>query len=365
MSIKVLIRLLVVLALFTGLAYWLNRPAEKVRIMGVASGEPLLPDLDVNAIHRMEISSMNATSMLVRKETGWTSETFYGYPARFDRVVDVLRKINDLKVGQVQREGERNLGEFGLDATAPVTDYMRITLSVGEEADQTIIDLGAFKHQRDASGMGMGMPMGRYVRVGQGPVVLVEELLTELTPSPVEWVEQELVRLQPDDIVSVSLIGTNDEFTIRRDDAGAYDIGRIDEGTMVDQEAVSRVMKVFQSLRFESVVDPALNDEQSGMALHEIATLRMRNELQYEFKFGIAREGIAFRPLRISVTYNPESGKPETHPDLVAEAEALNRRFAGHTFAVPIETADQVLTTRAKLVVNPTREKEEAETPAH
>ena len=184
-------------------------------------------------------------------------------------------------------------------------------------------------------------------------VIIRSDDATPGDASPVEWVGRELLSLLPNDIVSVSVIGTNDEFMIRRDEGGLYQVGRIGEGATVDQAAVSQLMTVFQSLRLESVTDPAFDDEQAGIARHEIAMLRMRNELMYELKFGAAREGAGTRALRIAVSYRPESGQPQEKPELVAEADAINRRFAGRTFTVPNEMAEHVMTTRAALVVRP------------
>jgi hypothetical protein len=183
---------------------------------------------------------------------------------------------------------------------------------------------------------------------------LVSELdANELTSLPAEWSERELLSLLPNDIVSVSVMGIKDEFMIRRDEAGLYQVGRIVEDSTVDQVAVSQLIAVFQSLRLESVVDPALSDEQAGIASHEIAMLRLPNEITYELKFGTVRDGAGNRPLRIAVSYRPESGLPQLNPERVAEAERLNQRYAGHTFTVLNAIAEQVITTRDALLVRP------------
>lgn len=190
-------------------------------------------------------------------------------------------------------------------------------------------------------------------RPQDGQEIHVGEVHSDIPSKPGEQVKHELFRLASDDIVSVSIIGTNDEFTIRRDDAGNFTFGRIKEKEAVDQAAVARVMGVLSSFHYEAVLDPLLSEEQTGLANHELVTVRLRNELRYDLKIGVAAEGSMLRPVKVSVSYRPESGNPGEKPGLMAEAEALNKKFSASAFSVPSSTVGKLITTRAALVTIP------------
>lgn len=354
MSAKTFLRLIVALAVLSGLAYWLNRPQGKVVVEGVSAGDPVLGGLDVNAITRLEIASGVATTRLARTDKGWVSETWFGYPARFDRIAGTLRTLSDLEVGQVLRDGVRSPAEFGLDPAANIADYHRITLS-GSDGAARVVELGNLKQMRDAAETGMGIPTGRFLRSGDGPVVLVEETLTSVQAAPGEWVERRLLSLAADAIASVAIVGTNDEFTIRRNEENQFTLGRIEEGTQVDQSAVLRVLQAFQALQFEGIQDPSLAEEASGMTGPESVTVRTQDAMTYEVRFGAAPVAGAARPVRIAVAWKPEEAAASDEEKTAKEqqAAALNATFSGWTYLVPDGLAGQILVSRSNLVTRP------------
>ncbi len=350
MNSKTFLKLVVALAILGGLAYWVNRPSGKVTYRGVSSGDLVLPGLDVNAITRIEISSGLATSVLARAEKGWVSESLFGYPARFDRIADALRSFGELKVGQVQRDGESNLAGFGLDPGGTDADYQKLVMT-GADGKVLIVELGAMKQMRDASSMGMGIPTGRFMRVGDGPVILVEEMLTSVQSNPGEWVDRGLVELKSDDISLVTIVSTNDEFTIRRNEENLFDIGRIEEGATVDQSAVLRILQAFQNLNFDSVLDPALPEDQTGLANHEIISVRTKGSMDYQFKIGSASEGSSLRPVQVSVSWKPDADEGDAEKSVKeAEAAALNSRYGDWVYQLPVGLINQMLATRSGLV---------------
>lgn len=352
MTTKTLFRLLLILAVASALAYWLNRPAGKVSVDGVAAGDPVLPGLDVNAITRIEVAGTQSTSIIVRAENGWVSESWFGYPARFERVVSALRSLADLTAGQVQRDGVAMLADYGLDAAAPGADTLVVRLGTAEKPDAATLMLGALKHPRDASSIGLGMPNGRFVRAGDGPVVLVEDVLTGIGSAPGDWVDRTVLSIAPDDIEAVNVIGKSDEFSLRRNEQGSFDLGRVEEGKVVDQAAVQRMLQPLRTLVADGVMDPALDAAAQGIADHEVLIIRLRNQLSYQVTIGAAGETPDVpRAVKVAVSWQPEEGTGGDGDHAEAkEAEAQMARLGGWVFRIPGPVAAQMLATRASLL---------------
>ncbi len=353
MTTKTLFRLLLILAVVSALAYWLNRPAGKVTVEGVAAGDPVLPGLDVNAITRIEVAGGQSTSVVVRAENGWVSENWFGYAARFDRVVSALRGLAELTVGQVQRDGTTMLADYGLDATTPGPDTVRLRLGTKDNPEAFTLWLGALKHPRDAASIGLGMPNGRFVRSVGGPVVLVEDVLTWMDDAPGSWVDRNLVSIKADEIEFVNVIGKQDEFSLRRNEEGAFDLGRLADGQSVDQAAVSRMLQPLQILMADAVRDPALSAEEQGIADHEVVLVRLRNQISYQFTIGAPGDRVdAPRAVKIAVSWQPEGGAGEgTDPTAANDAEQGMARLGGWVFTIPGAVAAQLLPTRDALLV--------------
>lgn len=352
MTTKTLFRLLLVLAVASALAYWLNRPAGNVTVDGVTAGDPVLPGLDVNAITRIEVAGSQSTSVILRAEAGWVSESWFGYPARFDRVVSLLRGLADLTAGQVQRDGAAMLADYGLDAAAPGPDTLRVRMGTKEKPDAVTLVLGALKHPRDAASIGLGMPNGRYVRAEEGPVVLVEDVLTGIGSAPGDWVDRTVVSIAAEDIEAVQVIGKNDEFNLRRNEQGSFDLGRVEDGKVVDQAAVQRMLQPLRTLMADGVADPSLDAAAQGIADHETLVVRLRNQLSYQITVGAAGETPdAPRAVKVAVSWQPEEGQAaEATGSTAAEAETQMARLGGWVFRVPGPVAAQLLPTREALV---------------
>ena len=182
MTTRMFFRLLILVAVLSGVAYLLNREPGKVSVGGYTAGESVFQRLEVNSIQRIEVASLFTTSVLVRAENGWVVESLHGYPAKFGQIVSLLRTFHDLKVGQILQGGERMLESMGLSPSATSFDYLRVTLEPAMAGKPVSMTIGALKHHRDTAAMGMGMPQGRFMRVADGPVLLVDEIFSAALP---------------------------------------------------------------------------------------------------------------------------------------------------------------------------------------
>ena len=165
MSNKGLIGLAVVAVVLGGAAYFLNGGAKSS--VPKLNGKTVLPGFDASAVARVEVGAKLA---LAAGDKGWTVETYHGYPASRQKIVENLMKLGELKVGQVVR-GKK------LDATTPVV----LKDSAGKELAK--LELGP-RHEKWGH--------GRYAKF-EGEAVLVSDSLDAFGDDPKQWIETKIV----------------------------------------------------------------------------------------------------------------------------------------------------------------------------
>ena len=165
MTTKNLIVLGAVAAVLGGAAYFLNGGAKSSAPQ--LNGKAVLPGLDCSAVAKIEVGAKLA---LVAGDKGWTVETYHGYPASREKIVENLLKLRELKVGQVVR-GKK------LEATTPVV----LRDAAGKELAK--VELGP-RHEKWGH--------GRYAKF-EGESVLVSDTLDAFDGEPKLWIETKIV----------------------------------------------------------------------------------------------------------------------------------------------------------------------------
>jgi len=354
MNIKTFTALVILLAALVAAAMVLNRkPDSRVRIAGVAGGDPVFRELDVNNINAIEIGTMTSTIRLSRAESGWVSDTLFQYPADFSRIASFLRKLNDLKVDQVLRDGEVIPAEIGVDPAASGPERTTVTLSYAGSRNPVVFLLGALKESGRASPMDMGDPSGRFMRAGDGPVIQINDLFLELDAPAEDWVKRELVQLSADQIASVEVVTTNGAFVLSRDSAGPYKLSGQAEEEKVDDAVAAQLFQGLQWLRFDGVADPALPDLDAGIHEFDVAKYTTKTGMVYQLEMG-RDQGTGSRALRIKVSDQSE-GAVHT-----AQVDELNRKLSGWRYRMPAGSLSQIAITRESLIAKPVEAAPEA-----
>ena len=165
MTTKNLIVLGAVAAVLGGAAYFLNGGAKASAPK--LNGKAVLPGLDASKVAKIEVGAKLA---LAAGDKGWTVETYHGYPASREKIVENLLKLRELKVGQVVR-GKK------LDATTPVI----LKDAAGQELAK--LELGP-RHEKWGH--------GRYAKF-EGESVLVSDTLDAFDGEPKQWIETKIV----------------------------------------------------------------------------------------------------------------------------------------------------------------------------
>ena len=347
MSPKTLIMLLVALAVLAGAGYYLNKkPEARVTVAGVTAGEPALPSLDVNDINAIELVSMSATIQLARASSGWVVESLYNHPAQFPPIAGFLRKLNELKISQVMREGEATLEELGLDPVAFAPDRLAVKLSYASGKPAVAFTLGANRQARDTTGMGMAFPRSRFMRVGDGPALQVDETFTELGQRSEDWTERELFQLNASDLVEVNVTRADESYVLTRGEDGAYKLSDLPETESVDASAALRLFQGMQWVRFDGVLDPAeeVNPENADRVV-----FKAKNGMSYELVIG-REDQPGTRWLQVSYG---DLSEDNANADEVAR---LNSKHGGWRYKMPTATMNSLTPGRETLIAKPAEE---------
>jgi len=347
MNIKTFIVLVIVLGGLIAAAVFLNKkPETRVRVAGVSGGDAVFSELDVNNINAIDLGLMTSTIRLVRAESGWVSESMFKYPADFSKIAGFLRTLNELKVGQVLREGEAAPADLGLDPAVPNPDRIAVTLAYGNGKAPVSFTLGASKESRPDPSVGFAAPQGRFMQKADGPVIQISESFMELGGSADSWISRDLLQVGADQIASVEVTTTNGSLVLSQDSSGPYKLADQGENEKVDDAAAARLFQGIQWLSFDGVVDPGLSDLDAGIQEFDVAKYTTKTGIVYQLDIG-RDPGTGSRTMRIKVSDQSEGGVN------AVQVEELNQKFSGWRYRMPAGSLSQIVASRESLIAKP------------
>ena len=191
MTTKNLIVVGAVAAILGGAAYFCNS-GRKMKAPTL-NGKPVLPAFDVSEVARVEIGGSKKLT-LAATESGWAIETLFGYPADVTKIRENLLKLKDLTVGQTAN-GRK------IESGTPV----ELKDAKGKAVASAL--LGG-QHMSKPKGQaaqfgGGGYPDGRYVKFGEG-VVLVKDTLDAFDGDPKKWCDARICSVPSADVKAVT-----------------------------------------------------------------------------------------------------------------------------------------------------------------
>lgn len=199
MKLKSLLILLVITSVLAGLSTLLLRPqAEKQPQIGTI----LLPELPVNKIARVTLTSAEGSVVLVKGESIWQVENRYAFPADFGKLSEFVRKLSKLKIGRSFEASPETLERLQLiDPTQTDADPAKTGISF-KLADATGKSIAAYiiGSTRSTDG-GSG---GQYLRQAEGNTIyLVDEGFRFLKKTPAEWLQQDILNIKEEEVAQV------------------------------------------------------------------------------------------------------------------------------------------------------------------
>lgn len=320
MNKKTLSVLLVVFAILCGLTFWKIWSTKPIRPEGPFPGDPVLAGLDLNQITAFMVSSAGATSRVSRKEGRWVVNTRFDYPADFRRIVEQLRSLADMKVGQVVQATDSDLGDFGLgpgQATA-------IQMEMANGSTSAVVLIGGPRPAQPAGGIA-SFPQGVYIRVGDGPVLLVDVPLGVTFGWTENWLDREIVNVPVDSVEQVTVRAPDESYTLRMPSPGNYVLEGLASNETVEVYNAGRLARALSPLTLLDVVDPAETTNDFGFGDASEVVFALRTGERYTVKVGGLRAQGGGRYLRLGVTYE-KPPPPEELEGVEKDSEEFRKR---------------------------------------
>jgi hypothetical protein len=338
---------------------------------GADVGKKLMGDkFPVNDVAHVSVQHGTNTLNLVMKDDLWRVRERGDYPANFSQIGDLLLKLRDLKIVQVEEIGPSQLGRMEL-APGPGSNSA-VVVQFDDQADKPIstLLLGK-KHMKKAAQPSQmegedGFPDGRYVEVGTNShqVALISDSLETLDANPDAWLNKDFFKVEKPKSIEVDFpVATNSWKLTRETEAGDWKLANTNAGEQLDSTKVSGVTSPFSSPTFNSVLPGAKLQGTNKPTVVKIDTF---DGLDYTINVGEKTNDDYF--LTLSVSAQPpathrvagKNEKPDDTLRLDAEFKDAQQKAAAKlkqeqayekwTYLVPTWTVDPVLKERSELL---------------
>ncbi len=348
MKSKSLILLILVLAVIGGLAYLQRKPDQRETASGPDERGKLL-DFDMNDVNTIIIDTPSSTQnvTLARVAKKWVVANRSNYPANYDDVSASLRKLALLKQGEEIRGGTDYLEEFGL---APTTNSAAgdslLVLSFFGKAGHVFGDL-ALGAPRLAGGTATspGFPQGQYVRFKDGPVYVIDELITEIQRTPADWLDKALLDIPKTDIAHVvRTLPDGSSYEVLQSTNGTYTVPGLGAEEEVKTDGAALVFTCLSGLRIADVASLTNTVEGMGFDKAEQYQALLTNGILYSVAIGQSNPALGGRYAKITVFYDaPETEglgteQVEALLKVAKHAEAEDQRLSKWVFILPEST---------------------------
>lgn len=361
------ILILAVICAVSGLAAYLMLKETPV------SGEPqlgdkLLKSLSVNDIAKIVIVSHEEQTNLYREDL-WTVMERYQYQADFGKIRDFVKKISDVKIGNVFSITEDAVLRLALalpDKTHIPDDHKGTRVMLKDQNDTLLADM-VFGKTRQTGG-------GHYVKIkADNSIYLIDQSFWSIDSSPADWLHKEILNISPQDIEWAACYAPDNEqalYQLQRPEQGQEaELVESFPGKTIKTDKINSVIGALSSLRLEDIAGRQSPAEISAKPPHRFE-YRNFNGTIYRLQTGIiaGAEDETTEPARyfltveadytISPTPSTESTdtiSADTEPaadtdaqptlgetedtvspeQLAAQAESLNQLVKGWIYIIP------------------------------
>jgi hypothetical protein len=255
-------------------------------------GQPVIKNFPMNDVEQIAIRQHAGELHLVRKTDTWIVQERGGYPANFDNIRDLLRKVWELKVAQPIKVGASLLPR--LELTPPEKGTNAGTLVEFKDKSGKVLNslvLGK-KHMREGRGDsqfgGGGYPDGRFIMVGNDlqSVAVVSEPFSNVEAKPADWLNKDFFKVEKLKSIAVTSQMASNNWAMSRDsETNDWKLLDLKPGEQLD---TSKSSTVTSALSYPSFTDVATNSapEATGLDKPLQAKLETLDGFVYQVKVG-------------------------------------------------------------------------------
>jgi hypothetical protein len=287
-------------------------------------------EFPINDVTQVQIKSSSAEVNLAKGDE-WLVKERADYPASYEQVSELLRKLWDLKTVQEVKVGPSQLGRMELIEPGKGDSAGTLIEFKDKDGKSLASLLLGKKHLRKSEG-GMddegGFPAGRYVMPlkDKAKVSLVSETLDQYEPKPERWLRKDFIKVE--NPKSVTLTGTTDamKWTLTRESATAeWKLADVKPDESLDSTKVSSFNTAFSSPSFKDVLAPDAKPDVTGLDKPSLLKVETFDGFTYLIEVGkLADEAYPVR-IKVSGDFKTERtpGKDEKPEDKTKLDEAF------------------------------------------
>jgi hypothetical protein len=374
MNLKQLGILIVAVVIIGGAGLMLhNQQKSSWKGGGVDVGKKLLGDnFPINDVASISVQHGTNKLDLARKDDLWRVRERADYPANFSQISELLKKLRDLKIVQVEDIGPSQLARMDLargqrSNSAVVVDFNDQS---GKPIRTLLLGKMHMKKSPAPSQMQGGpdtFPDGRYVEVGTNSqqVALVSDSLEILDANPDSWLNKDFFKVEKPKLIEVDFpVATNSWKLTRETETGDWKLANTNAGEVLDASKVSGMTSPFSSPTFNSVLPGAKLEGTNKPTVVKIDTF---DGFNYTINVGEKTNDDYFVTLAITAKPAAErvAGKDEKPEEKALldmqfkdahqkQADKLKQEetYQQWTYLVPSWTVDPVLKERSQLLAD-------------
>ncbi len=373
---KQLASLLGLVAVVGGAGYYLNKDNQKSwNGTGANSGGGKVLNLSLNDVARVTVKATGAEMNLVKKDDVWTVQERANYPANFEQVSGLIRKVWEMKTVQDVKVGPSQFARMEL--VEPGKGEGAGTLVEFKDKDGK--DLGALilgkKQMKKGGDEGMemfgggggGFAVGRHVLpVGSTKVSLVSDAFEDVNTKAESWLKRDFFKLE--NVMSITLDGATDtqKWKVSRESATTdWKLDGAKPEEALDASKVNPIASTLASPSFADVMAPDAKPEETGLDKPSTVTFETADKFTYAVKIGKAVGENFPVTIAISAALPKErtpgkDEKPEDKTKLDGDFAATQKRleeklanekkFEARPYLIAKGTIDQLLKDRASIL---------------
>jgi Domain of unknown function (DUF4340) len=326
----------------------------------------------LNDASHLTIKSGAEELNLVKKSEIWTVAERFDYPADFDQVADLVRKLwelhptQDVKVGPSQL-GRLELVEPGKESSG--SNSMLVDVKGKDDRRLATLLLGK-KQLRESDQPAIRMAgAGRYAMPldGSNRVFLISESFDQVQTKPERWLNHDFIKVQDPKTITVNGSTPSMNWKLMRDTTStAWKLVDAKPGEELDPAKVQALATVFANASFMDVLNLKALPADTGLDKPSTVRIETFDEFVYEFRVGKAM-GDNY-PILIGVTGQiaeqrvPQPNeKPEEKANLdkqfqdkrnqLTEKLSKEKKAENWVYLISKSTIDQLLKDRTALLV--------------
>lgn len=311
----------------------MNRNKASWQAADQQMGQRVLKNFPLNDVAHIVIKQPNGELNLVKKGEQWTVQERSGYPANFNEISDLLKKIWELKVTRPVKVTEAQLPRLELIPPDKGTNAGTLVEFNDKDDKPLAALLLGKKSMKESPGNspfgGGGWPDGRFVMLAKNPqsVALVKEPLANVEAKPDPWLNKDFFKVEK--VRSISLVSTNatNSWKLSREsETNDWKLADLKADEQLDAGKASGVSNPLNSPSFVDVVPSGDKPDEAGMDKPTVVTVETLNNFTYTLKVA-KKSGDENYRLAMTVTADLPKERTPGKDEKPEEKEKLDKEF--------------------------------------